>query len=220
MYRAFGINCIDTQNVWRKEQGNYSCQPLRIEPYSEFPSRNVVAECLGKLCLMSPETLLPKLKVSLGSPSALMRTTVVTAMKFTISDQPQAIDQLLKSEIGHFIAPLWDPDLNVRRVALVAFNSAAHNKPSLIRDLLKDVLPQLYNETQKRKELIREVEMGPFKHEVDDGLDLRKAAFECMYTLLDTCIDRLDIFEYLNHVIDGLKDHYDIKMLTYLMVAR
>ena len=36
---------------------------------------------------------------------------------------------------------------------------------------------QLYNETQKRKELIREVEMGPFKHEVDDGLDLRKVDF-------------------------------------------
>ena len=61
---------------------------------------------------------------------------------------------------------LTDPDLNVRRVALVAFNSAAHNKPSLIRDLLRSMLPHLYNETQKRKELIREVEMGPFKHEV------------------------------------------------------
>jgi cullin-associated NEDD8-dissociated protein 1 len=34
------------------------------------------------------------------------------------------------------------------------------------QDLLKTVLPQLYNETIKRKELIREVEMGPFKHEV------------------------------------------------------
>ena len=54
--------------------------------------------------------------------------------------------------------------------------------------------------------------MGPFKHEVDDGLDLRKAAFECMYTLLDTCVDRLDIFEFLSHVQDGLKDHYDIKV--------
>jgi cullin-associated NEDD8-dissociated protein 1 len=43
-------------------------------------------------------------------------------------------------------------------VALVAFNSAAHNKPSLIRDLLRTMLPHLYNETQKRKELIREVE--------------------------------------------------------------
>merc|ERR1712168_1275244 len=50
--------------------------------------------------------------------------------------------------------------------------------------------------------------------------DLRKAAFECMYTLLDTCVDRLDIFEFLSRVQDGLKDHYDIKMLTYLMVAR
>lgn len=50
-----------------------------------------------------------------------------------------------------------DPDLNVRRVALVTFNSAAHNKPSLIRDLLDSVLPHLYNETKVRKELIREV---------------------------------------------------------------
>ena len=68
--------------------------------------------------------------------------------------------------------------------------------------------------------MIREVEMGPFKHTVDDGLDLRKAAFECMYTLLDSCLDRIDIFEFLNHVEDGLKDHYDIKMLTYLMLVR
>ena len=159
-------------------------------------------------------------------------------MKFTISDQPQTIDALLRNCIGDFLGALTDPDLNVRRVALVAFNSAAHNKPSLIRDLLRgkfefwfheknskknnniylcflETLPQLYNETQKRKELIREVEMGPFKHEVDDGLDLRKAAFECMYTLLDTCIDRLDIFEFLTHVQDGLKDHYDIKVIIF-----
>jgi cullin-associated NEDD8-dissociated protein 1 len=68
-----------------------------------------------------------------------------------------------------------------------------------------------------QRELIREVEMGPFKHTVDDGLDLRKAAFECMYTLLETCLDRLDIFEFLNHVEDGLRDHYDIKVWALLM---
>lgn len=186
----------------------------------EEGTRNVVAECLGKLTLIDPSTLLPRLQESLASDSALMRTTVLTAVKFTISDQPQAIDPLLRVNIGKFLSALEDPDLNVRRVALVAFNSAAHNKPSLVRDLLDVVLPQLYSETQVRKELIREVEMGPFKHTVDDGLDIRKAAFECMYTLLDTCLDRLDIFEFLNHLEHGLKDHYDIKMLTYLMVAR
>ncbi|XP_026279732.1 cullin-associated NEDD8-dissociated protein 1 isoform X2 [Frankliniella occidentalis] len=187
---------------------------------AEEGTRNVVAECLGKLTLIDPENLLRRLQESLNSPSALMRTTVVTAVKFTISDQPQAIDPLLRQCIGQFLSTLQDPDLNVRRVALVAFNSAAHNKPSLVRDLLDTVLPHLYSETQVRKELIREVEMGPFKHRVDDGLDIRKAAFECMYTLLDACLERLDVFEFLNHLEHGLKDHYDIKMLTYLMVAR
>ncbi|XP_030061343.1 cullin-associated NEDD8-dissociated protein 1 [Microcaecilia unicolor] len=187
---------------------------------SEEGTRSVVAECLGKLTLVNPSQLLPRLKkqVTAGSPYA--RSTVVTAIKFTISDHPQPIDLLLRSCIGDFLKMLQDPDLNVRRVALVMFNSAAHNKPSLIRDLLNTVLPHLYAETKVRKDLIREVEMGPFKHTVDDGLDVRKAAFECMYTLLESCLDKLDIFEYLNHVEDGLKDHYDIRMLTFIMLAR
>ncbi|KAK0135024.1 Cullin-associated NEDD8-dissociated protein 1 [Merluccius polli] len=178
----------------------------------EEGTRNVVAECLGKLTLIDPETLLPRLKGYLLSGSSYARSSVVTAVKFTISDQPQPIDPLLKNSIGDFLKTLEDPDLNVRRVALVTFNSAAHNKPSLIRELLDTILPHLYNETRVRKDLIREVEMGPFKHTVDDGLDLRKAAFECMYTLLDSCLDRIDIFTFLNHVEDGLKDHYDIKV--------
>ena len=39
-----------------------------------------------------------------------------------------------------------------------------------------------------------------------------------MYTLLDTCLDRLDIFEFLSHVEDGLKDHYDIKVCTAVTI--
>ena len=54
--------------------------------------------------------------------------------------------------------------------------------------------------------------MGPFRHAVDDGLDVRKAAFECMYTLLDTSFNKLDIFKFLEYVENGLKDSYDIKV--------
>jgi cullin-associated NEDD8-dissociated protein 1 len=200
------------QPIWDLLMKNCECQ--------EEGTRNVVAECLGKLTLINPVDLLPKLKSYLARPSAFTRSTVIAAIKFTISDQPQAIDPLLRQSMGDFLEALHDHDLNVRRVALVAFNSAAHNKPSLVRDLLQSVLPHLYSETKVRKELIREVEMGPFKHTVDDGLDIRKAAFECMYTLLDSCLDRIDIFEFLKHVEDGLNDHYDIKMLTYLMLVR
>ncbi|KAK1900906.1 Cullin-associated NEDD8-dissociated protein 1 [Dissostichus eleginoides] len=154
----------------------------------EEGTRNLVAECLGKLTLVNAAQLLPRLKQQLRA--------------------------------GDFLQTLQDDDLNVRRVSLVMFNSAAHNKPSLIRGLLATVLPHLYRETQIRKDLIREVEMGPFKHTVDDGLDVRKAAFECMYTLLDSCMEGLDVLLFLDHVEEGLKDHYDIRMLTFLMLAR
>ncbi|KAH8410584.1 hypothetical protein KR009_005701 [Drosophila setifemur] len=187
---------------------------------SEEGSRNVVAECLGKLVLVNPDELLPQLQQALRSESATMRTVVVSSVKFTISDQPQPIDVLLKQSIGEFLFALRDPEPQVRRVALVAFNSAVHNKPSLVRDLLPTLLPWLYSETKVKSELIREVEMGPFKHTVDDGLDIRKAAFECMYTLLEQGLDRVDVMQFLDHVQAGLCDHYDIKMLTYLMTAR
>ena len=64
--------------------------------------------------------------------------------------QPQAIDPLLRTSMSDFLDTLKDTDLNVRRVALVTFNSAAHNKPSLVRDLLTHVLPYLYAETKVR----------------------------------------------------------------------
>ncbi|XP_064480368.1 cullin-associated NEDD8-dissociated protein 1-like [Ornithodoros turicata] len=187
----------------------------------EEGARNVVAECLGRLALLKPQDLLPRLEAYLNAPSPLARATVVAAAKWTLAEKPRPqVDALLRPQLPRFLGALGDPDLGVRRVALVALNSVAHNKPALVRDLLDSLLPRLYGETRVRNELIREVEMGPFKHTVDDGLDIRKAAFECMYTLLDTCLEQLDIFEFLNHVEDGLKDHYDIKMLTYLMLVR
>lgn len=58
-----------------------------------------------------------------------------------------------------------------------------------------------------QQELIRTVDLGPFKHIVDDGLELRKAAFECVDTLLDSCLDQVNpssfIVPYLKSGLDG-----------------
>ncbi|RUS15042.1 TATA-binding protein interacting [Endogone sp. FLAS-F59071] len=64
------------------------------------------------------------------------------------------------------------------------------------------------------------VEMGPFKHKVDDGLEIRKSAFECMYTLLDSCLDKIEIFGFIERVFAGLNDQHDIKVLAHLMMMR
>lgn len=203
------------ESIWSLLMKHCECQ--------EEGTRNVVSECLGKLTLHQPTELLKRLLWSLRDQfrdKPLARSTIVAAIKFTIKDQPHDVDHTLRQCIGEFLLALQDEDINVRRVALITFNSAAHHKPSLVMDLLPKILPLLYKETLVKSELIREVEMGPFKHKVDDGLDSRKAAFECMYTLLDTCQNQLDILEFLTYVENGLKDHYDIKMLTYLMLDR
>lgn len=72
----------------------------------------------------------------------------------------------------------------VRRLALSALNSAARTKPHLIREHLPTLLPTLYAETKVNPELIRTVQMGPWTHKVDDGLDARKTAWETLYTLV------------------------------------
>lgn len=77
----------------------------------EEGTRNVVAECVGKLTLVDPEILLPNLQQNLKSESGFVRSTVVTALKYTISDQPQPIDALLHNCIGEFLVTIGDSDL-------------------------------------------------------------------------------------------------------------
>ena len=59
-------------------------------------------------------------------------------------------------------------------------------------------------------------------------MDLRKAAFECCDTLLDTCLapEKGGQLEHLNAapgylaaLATGLGDHYDIKMVAHVSLA-
>jgi hypothetical protein len=71
---------------------------------AEEGTRNVVAECLGKLTLINSVDLLPKLKSYLSSPAALTRSTVITAVKFTISDQV-SVSSMNGDQAIHFFFP-------------------------------------------------------------------------------------------------------------------
>ncbi|KAM9980951.1 hypothetical protein ACTFIY_003242 [Dictyostelium cf. discoideum] len=187
----------------------------------EEGTRNIVAECLGKLSMIEPNEIIPKLVEKIKSPSPLERSTIVTSIKFSIMENKEVVDQYLAPNISQFLSLLHDGDLIVRRSALLSLNYIAHNKPNLIRNDLSVYLPILYNNAKIKPELIREVDLGPFKHKVDDGIEIRKTAFECMYTLLDTSIDKIDVAPFIVSLCDGLKDtQYDIKLLCHLMIIR
>jgi cullin-associated NEDD8-dissociated protein 1 len=67
---------------------------------------------------------------------------------------------------------------------MTTLNSAARSKPDLILPHLGELIPFVLAESVVKKELIREVMLGPFKHTVDDGLEVRKVSYSC--PILDT----------------------------------
>jgi cullin-associated NEDD8-dissociated protein 1 len=78
-------------------------------------------------------------------------------------------------------------------------------------------------ETEIKPELIREVRMGPFTHKVDDGLELRKSAYETLYALLESAFSKLsatDVSDYFDRVVAGIRDEPDIRVLCSLMLTK
>ena len=137
--------------------------------------RNVVAECLGRLAAVSPGTVVPQLEALLPSPSAATRATVIGCIRCAVTELGTALlPPSLQSSLLGFLGLLEDADLKVKRGAVLTLNCLAHNKPSAIKELLPTLLPLLYGETAKKPELVHQVDLGPFKHTVDDGLEIRK----------------------------------------------
>ncbi|KAG0447262.1 hypothetical protein HPP92_028449 [Vanilla planifolia] len=108
---------------------------------------------------------------------------------------------------------------HVRRAAVLALSTAAHNKPNLIKGLLLEMLQFfLYDQTIVKQELITTMDLGPFKHNVDDDLEIRKAAFECVDTLLNNCLDQVNSSSFIVPYL--ISDHYDVKMPCHLIVSK
>lgn len=115
------------------------------------------------------------LQALLKDSSPILRAIAVQALRYTLPDENEAFDMILKSYLVDMLKTmLEDPDMDIRRHAMSTLNSAAHNKPNLILGHLGQLMPYVMRESVVKQELIREVQMGPFKHLVDDGLEVRK----------------------------------------------
>ncbi|THV01265.1 TIP120-domain-containing protein [Dendrothele bispora CBS 962.96] len=194
---------------------------------AEETTRNVAAACLGKLATTHPAKYLPQLHARIKDSNPAARATVVSAIRYTFAETVQSYDELLSPLLVDFLSLMMDEDLTVRRLAISALNSAARTKPHLIRDHLNALLPHLYKETTINPDLIRVVQMGPWQHKVDDGLEARKTAYETisflspLFLQLDTCLPKLDLHEFFSRVLPGLADDSDeIKVMSHMMLFR
>ncbi|KAI0307414.1 TIP120-domain-containing protein [Multifurca ochricompacta] len=184
-------------------------------------SRGVAAACIGKLITTHPARYLPQVHARIRDPNAATRATVLSAIRYTFVDSSSTFDEVLAPYLLDFLSLMEDTELSVRQLALSVLNAAARTKPHLLRDHLHALLPALYQETIMKTELVRTVQMGPWQHKVDDGLEARKTAYETLYTLLDTSLTKLDLNELLTHVLVGLADGSDeIKVICHMILFR
>lgn len=188
---------------------------------SDERAQSIVAECVGRLTLIQPLQLLPELQKEIRSSTTSTRSIVIRAVRYTFTTSQTTFDDQLRLFIVDFLSLMEDADSEVRRLALSTLYSAARNKPYLIRDHLFRLLPLLYQETVIRENLIQTIQMGPFKHVIDDGLELRKSAFETLHSLLDSFHASMgDIDGVIDIILRGLADVQEIKTLCLLMATQ
>lgn len=179
------------------------------------------AECIGQLTIIEPEKFLPLVKAYLSESDAASRGMVIQAIRFTFADSDERIDEVLKPLLMKMLTTMLDdPNLENRRLSLSTFNSAVHNKPDLVLPHLAQLLPSVMRDSQIKPELIREVQMGPFKHKVDDGLEIRKSAYETLYSLMENAYSRISTLDLFDRVIAGLEDEHEIRILCNLMLTK
>eukprot|EP00584_Thalassiosira_punctigera_P023758 CAMPEP_0172551974 /NCGR_PEP_ID=MMETSP1067-20121228/42878_1 /TAXON_ID=265564 ORGANISM="Thalassiosira punctigera, Strain Tpunct2005C2" /NCGR_SAMPLE_ID=MMETSP1067 /ASSEMBLY_ACC=CAM_ASM_000444 /LENGTH=1389 /DNA_ID=CAMNT_0013339865 /DNA_START=148 /DNA_END=4317 /DNA_ORIENTATION=+ len=207
------------------EGGNLSSSVPLILPHlekncenDEEGVRSMVAECLGSLACLEPKMILPvleKLATKDTPKKVVVRWSVGSAVKFAIGGHISPTE--LAPFMPTFLGLLEEDDLAVKNIALLMVYSAVHHTPQLVVGLMKEqILPQIYELAQLNME--RKINLGPFKHTVDDALPLRKAALSVFATCLEKCPSSLDIPAFMPVVAKALADVEDIQLQTHAIV--
>merc|ERR1712113_430407 len=111
----------------------------------------------------------------------------------------------------------------VRKQALQTLNAFIHTQPRLCRAYLTDsILPMVYKSLPIEPKLRRTVDLGPFKHQVDNHLAIRKSAYQCMDTILEAYdFQIIDLKKYVQALKNGITDSSDdIQIVTLQIFTR
>jgi len=212
--------------------------------------RNMVAECLGALANLDPKTVFAALGEHAkeggkegGEADQHTRWTIVTALKFSLTSLGRATGgstggraaaylasdeegkALLEETMRHALSIQVDEktgttkDLDVVRATLLLVNAAAHHQPRVLLPFLQShAVPLLFKSLELK--LLRKVNLGPFTHTVDDGLPLRKAAFACVDTLLDSLPSVLEMTSFMPYLAKGLEDKDDVQLVAHQILVK
>mmetsp|Transcript_51394 Transcript_51394/g.135553 ORF Transcript_51394/g.135553 Transcript_51394/m.135553 type:complete len:1241 (+) Transcript_51394:52-3774(+) len=173
--------------------------------------RAVVSECFGHLLAIVPEATAPQLHPLFRGASAEARATAVASLRCA-APRSCPVETMLPFADA-LVEALSDTDLQVRKAGLQAVNVVCQSScNAVLRPVAGVVLERLWEESQVNHKLIREVDLGPFKHKVDDGLPLRKIAYQGASSLLAAYGEAVPVNRMMDFVKQGLTDQEDVQV--------
>ncbi|GKY96499.1 hypothetical protein MPSEU_000609500 [Mayamaea pseudoterrestris] len=210
---------------------------IPLEKYcgtEEESVRTMVAECMGSLSCVQPETMLSKLAdiqrshASFSAPDGYLPEddevskknshvcwTVATCVKLAIAGKVDSSQ--LTVHMPTYVQLLKQKELGVRHAALLMVYAAAKAMPKTISSLLQgEIVPALYEISDLKLE--RKVDLGPFTHKVDDALPLRKVTLSIFATCLETLPQSMDVPGFIPILIKALADAEDIQLHAHQVV--
>ncbi|CAD7955472.1 unnamed protein product [Amoebophrya sp. A25] len=191
--------------------------------------RGIVAECLGHLMLIEKESAVRLLeKMIASSESPRVRSCAVGAIKYAAGAKSSLAEEPLIGLMPTFIKSLEDDDvLQVRRATLQSILTLLTSNGGRLAHLLAEnvtyISQRCVEEGKINPSFVREVDLGPFKHKVDDGLVVRKVAFSVMNAVITVFGEKLVPAAQegllLGFLSVGFADSDDVQQLCCNLIA-
>lgn len=166
--------------------------------------RNIVSESIGKLFIKHPNQIVEPLRKAMLNSDELTVATCASSFKFSAHKNQNP--QFFVPFVDVLISMIGQDNIEIKKNCLVSLMSIAFNpklKPCLkdkLAALVQIVLPQ----TIQRKDYITTVDLGPFKHTIDKGEPIRKAAYSLLETISESfSFNQIDV---VDTTIQGLAD--------------
>jgi cullin-associated NEDD8-dissociated protein 1 len=149
--------------------------------------RNLVQENIGRLYVTYSEQMYEHIEKGMQADNAFVRQTVAGSFKYGASKQTDSL--MLEMALNDLCRLVSDPDIQVQTLSLRALASITSHHPAVTRRKFQEgpgLLNEVIRHTVVRPDLVSEVDLGPFKHKVDNGIPIRDAAL----AFLDHAIEK------------------------------
>ncbi len=150
---------------------------------------DIIGECIGRLAPFDFSIMDSLADAIRQAQSQIVQATVVCGVKYAVSSlHSRADEEAVARQLPVFLGVLQrSATVSLRRSVLQLLSTLAIARPRLLlTDLSRThTIPALIAELAVDKALVSDIDLGPFKHRVDKGAEMRKIAFETLVTLVD-----------------------------------